>query len=155
MANRYDLLERIVTALGIPGVDGVLGTPDILEDLLLLGVLDDKVVVGSMNRGGLRGSSFELDDRFTAYTASAIRAANFDFGKLLLRLDLEDASSADTLEAAALAVNDAAANRLPIMLEPFLCSRVNGALVNDLSTEAVINSVAIGPASARPRRTPG
>ncbi|MGN6407102.1 MAG: Cgl0159 family (beta/alpha)8-fold protein, partial [Curtobacterium sp.] len=37
MANRYDLLERLVVALGRPGVDGVLGTPDILEDLALLG----------------------------------------------------------------------------------------------------------------------
>ena len=29
--------------------------PDILEDLLLLGALEDKVVIGSMNRGGLAG----------------------------------------------------------------------------------------------------
>jgi myo-inositol 2-dehydrogenase/D-chiro-inositol 1-dehydrogenase len=37
MADRADLLERLATALSRPGVDGVLGTPDILEDLLLLG----------------------------------------------------------------------------------------------------------------------
>jgi hypothetical protein len=49
---------------------GVLGTPDIVEDLLLLGALDDKVVIGSMNRGGLAGTSFEIDDRFTGYDAS-------------------------------------------------------------------------------------
>src|SRR6266699_2132180 len=60
MADRYDLLRRLVTSLQRPGVDGVLGTPDILEDLLLLGALDNKVVIGSMNRGGLQGSSFEL-----------------------------------------------------------------------------------------------
>ena len=50
-----ELLDRLVLALSRPGVNGVLGTPDILEDLLLLGALDDKVVVGSMNRGGLAG----------------------------------------------------------------------------------------------------
>ena len=61
MANRVDLLDRLRTALGRPGVNGVLGTPDILEDLLLLGALDDKVVIGSMNRGGLAGTSFEID----------------------------------------------------------------------------------------------
>src|SRR5687768_832956 len=71
MANRVDLLDRIRTALARPGVNGVLGTPDILEDLLLLGALDEKVVVGSMNRGGLAGTAFELDDRFTAYDAQA------------------------------------------------------------------------------------
>ena len=58
MADRYELLERLVVALARPGVDGVLGTADILEDLLLLGALDDKVVVASMNGGGLAGASF-------------------------------------------------------------------------------------------------
>src|SRR6266516_1077064 len=67
MADRYDLLRRRITALDRPGVDGVLGTPDILEDLLLLGALDGKVVIGSMNRAGLLGSVFELDERFTGY----------------------------------------------------------------------------------------
>ncbi|CAM5405357.1 3D-(3,5/4)-trihydroxycyclohexane-1,2-dione acylhydrolase (Decyclizing) OS=Streptomyces chartreusis OX=1969 GN=iolD PE=3 SV=1 [Streptomyces chartreusis] len=38
MADRADLLERLCTALSRPGVDGVLATADILEDLLLLGV---------------------------------------------------------------------------------------------------------------------
>ncbi|MGG7463157.1 Cgl0159 family (beta/alpha)8-fold protein [Plantibacter sp. YIM 135347] len=143
MANRYDLLSRIVTALSVPGVDGVLGTPDILEDLLLLGALDDKIAVGSMNRGGLRGASFEMDDRFTAYTAASIVRARFDFAKLLLRVDLNDAGSAATLEASARAVSEAADLQLPIMLEPFMSTRTASGIVNDLSTEAVINSVSI------------
>ena len=66
------MLDRLVTALGIPGVDGVLGTPDVIEDLLLLGALDDKFVFGSMNRGGLPGAVFEMDDRFTCYTPQSI-----------------------------------------------------------------------------------
>ncbi|MGW0657039.1 Cgl0159 family (beta/alpha)8-fold protein, partial [Streptomyces umbrinus] len=53
MANRADLLERLCIALSRPGVDGVLATADILDDLLLLGALENKVVMGSMNRGGL------------------------------------------------------------------------------------------------------
>ena len=59
MADRAELIDRLSLALGRPGVDGVLGTADIIEDLLLLGVLDDKVVIGSMNRGGLAGTVFE------------------------------------------------------------------------------------------------
>jgi DhnA family fructose-bisphosphate aldolase class Ia len=62
MADRVDLLDRLCLALSRPGVNGVLGTPDVLEDLLLLGALDGKVVVGSMNRGGLAGTVFEIDD---------------------------------------------------------------------------------------------
>src|SRR5205814_9900011 len=86
MASRVELLDRLQVALSRPGVDGVLGTPDVLEDLLLLGALDDKVVVGSMNRGGLLGTAFELDDRFTAYDAATIAAMRFDAGKMLLRI---------------------------------------------------------------------
>jgi DhnA family fructose-bisphosphate aldolase class Ia len=143
MANRYELLERLVEALRMPGVDGVLGTPDILEDLLLLGALENKVAVGSMNRGGLRGADFEMDDRFTAYSAEAIAEANFDCAKLLLRIDLADSGTASTLEASAKAITAAAARRLPIMIEPFISSRVGGKVQNDLSTDAVIQSIAI------------
>jgi DhnA family fructose-bisphosphate aldolase class Ia len=143
MADRYDLLERLVTALGRPGVDGVLGTPDIIEDLALLGALDDKVVVGSMNRGGLRGATFELDDRYTAYSARAIKDDGLDFAKLLVRIALEDAGTAPTLDATARAVSEAAALRLPVMLEPFMSSWRDGKVVNDLTAEAVITSMAI------------
>lgn len=143
MADRYVLLERLATALSRPGVDGVLGTPDIIDDLALLGLLDDKIVVGSMNRGGLSGASFEMDDRYTAYDIGGITRDGLDFAKNLLRINLADPGSADTLEATALAVNDAVDAGVPIMLEPFMSEWVGGAIVNDLSTDAVIRSVAI------------
>lgn len=152
MADRHRLLERLVLALGRPGVDGVLGTPDIIDDLAVLGALDDKVVVGSMNRGGLRGAAFELDDRYTAYDVPTMVRDGIDFAKLLLRIDLDDPGTARTLEATARAVTDAAAAGLPIMLEPFISHRVGGAVHNELTTEAVVRSVAIasglGAASA-------
>ncbi|OOB89545.1 class I fructose-bisphosphate aldolase [Rathayibacter sp. VKM Ac-2630] len=143
MADRYELLARLVTALERPGVDGVLGTPDIIEDLALLGALDGKVVVGSMNRGGLKGARFEMDDRFTGYDVPGIVAAGIDFAKLLLRVNLGDFATAATIEASARAVDAAAAARVPIMLEPFLSRWANGAVQNDLSAEAVITSIAI------------
>src|SRR6185295_7401905 len=58
MADRRSLLARLVEALAHPDVDGVLGTPDVVEELLLLGSLEDKVVIGSMNRGGLDGATW-------------------------------------------------------------------------------------------------
>ena len=42
MADREDLLQRCVTALSRPGVNGFLGTAEIIEDLALLGALDGK-----------------------------------------------------------------------------------------------------------------
>jgi len=143
MANREDVLDRLVTALSRPGVDGVLGTPDIIDDLALLGALDDKIVVGSMNRGGLRGSTFEMDDRYTGYDIDSIVRDGLDFAKNLVRINLADSSTVDTLEASARAVSAAAAARIPLMLEPFMSRWVEGRIVNDLTTEAVILSVAI------------
>ena len=98
MADRGELLDRLCLAISRPGVNGVLGTPDILEDLLLLNALDGKVVVGSMNRGGLAGSVFEMDDRFTAYDAQSILDFNFEGGKMLTRIDPQDAATVDTLD---------------------------------------------------------
>ncbi|MGW6259118.1 Cgl0159 family (beta/alpha)8-fold protein [Streptomyces sp. NPDC055085] len=144
MASRADLLERLCLALSRPGVDGVLATADILDDLLLLGALDDKVVIGSMNRGGLAGSAFELDDRFTGHRPQDIERLGFDAGKLLLRIDYDDPGSLRTLESAARVIDAMAERRLPVFVEPFLCRRrEDGALRNDLSAEAVTRSLAI------------
>jgi hypothetical protein len=143
MANRLDLLERLCLALSRPGVDGVLATADILDDLLLLGALDDKVVMGSMNRGGLAGAAFELDDRFTGHRARDLERLGFDAGKLLLRIDYDDPASLDTMDAAARAVDEMAERQLPVFIEPFICHRTDGRLRNDLSAEAVTLSIAI------------
>ena len=143
MADRTNLLERMSLALSRPGVDGVLGTADVIEDLLLLGVLDDKVVIGSMNRGGLAGTVFEIDDRFTGYDAAAIARMGFDGGKMLFRIDPNDPATAPTMESCAHAVSDLAAHGLMAVVEPFISHRVEGRLRNDLSPEAVTRSITV------------
>lgn len=149
MANRGEMLERLLTALARPGVDGVLGTPDVIEDLLLLGALDDKVVIGSMNRGGLPGAAFEIDDRFTAYDAESIAAMGFDGGKMLLRIDPEDPSTARTLESCAGAVTDLASRGVTAMIEPFWVRRANGAVRNDVSPEAMMRALGVSAGLGR------
>jgi len=143
MNSRTDLLDRLRAALADPGVDGVLATADILDDLVLLGALDDKVVFSSFNRGGLAGASFELDDRMTAATAASTAAAKMNGGKMLCRIDLNDAGTVATMAACARAVDELAAHGLIAMLEPFLSTRVDGKVRNDLSPDAVIKSVHI------------
>ena len=143
MANRRELLSRLVEALSRPGVDGVLGSADILEDLLLLGALEDKAVFASMNRGGLQGSSFELDDRFTAYDAKKIGRMNFDGGKMLLRIDHHDRGTASTLESCGRQISALAGRGLVAMVEPFISHRVDERVKNDLGPEAVMLSMAI------------
>jgi hypothetical protein len=140
MADRGDLLDRLCLALSRPGVNGVLGSPDVLEDLLLLGALDGKVVVGSMNRGGLAGTVFEIDDRFTSYDAASIAEAGFEGGKMLMRIDPDDPATAPTLESCGRAVSELARHRLMAMVEPFISHRVDGRVRNEVSTEAVIRA---------------
>lgn len=143
MADRADLLDRLALALSRPGVNGVLGTPDVLEDLLLLGALDDKVVVGSMNRGGLAGTAFELDDRFTAYDPASIAAAGYEGGKMLLRIDADDAASVVTLESCGRAVSGLAGRRLMAMVEPFLSRRIDGRVRNELTVDAMTRAMTV------------
>ena len=143
MASRTDLLDRLRTALARPGVDGLLATADIAEDLLLLGALEYKVVVASMNRGGLAGASFELDDRMTGYDVAGVVSARFDAAKMLNRIDLDDPGTVTMLETTGRTISELARAGIVMMLEPFLSRRVDGRVVNDLSPDGVIKSVHI------------
>ena len=146
MADRGDLLDRLCLALSRPGVNGVLGTPDVIEDLLLLGALDGKAVFGSMNRGGLGGATWELDDRFTAYDAATIAAMGLEGGKMLLRIDLEHPATAATVEACSRAVSELAGHGLVAMVEPFMAVTADGKVKTQLTTEAAIKASAISAA---------
>jgi hypothetical protein len=143
MADRGDMLRRLVEALRQPGVHGFLGTADVVEDLAVLGALDGKFVFGSMNRGGLAGSAFELDDRVTGYTPEGIAAAALDGGKMLLRIEPDDPATVRTLEACGAAVSALAAQTRIAMVEPFFCERTGDGLRNDLSAHAVVRSIQV------------
>lgn len=143
MASRTDLLDRLVTAVTRPGVDGLLATADIAEDLLMLGVLEEKLMFASMNRGGLQGSVFEMDDRNTGYDVRGTVDAGFEGAKMLLRIDLDDPGTVATLERCGQAITELNRAESIAMVEPFMSSRFGGKIVNDLSPDAVIKSVHI------------
>ncbi|GAB3493013.1 Cgl0159 family (beta/alpha)8-fold protein [Amycolatopsis cihanbeyliensis] len=126
MADRRGLLERLLVALANPAVDGLLATPDVVEELLLLDALHGKVVIGSMNRGGLAGADWEIDDRFTAYTPEAIAERGLDGGKMLLRLVDSDPGTVPTLRSCADAVSGLAGHGLLAMVEPLPYRREPG-----------------------------
>jgi hypothetical protein len=142
MADRGELLSRLMLALSRPGVDGLLGTADIVEDLALLGALDDRVVFGSMNRGGLSGFRFELDDRFTAYSVDGIVAAGLDGGKMMIRV-ADDLDAQRTLTEGARAIDALAARRLPAMIEVFASEVDNGRVRNRADADSLIRAVAV------------
>ncbi|MFL6140918.1 MAG: aldolase [Labedaea sp.] len=144
MAGRRDLLDRLLIALANPEVDGLLASPDVVEELLLLDGLHDKVVVGSMNRGGLAGAAWEIDDRFTGYDVSSIVDSRLDGGKMLLRLVDSDAGTASTLESCARAVSGLARHGLLAMVEPLPYARdQSGNLVPLGDTAALARAIGV------------
>jgi hypothetical protein len=116
MANRIELLSRLLLAL--KNCDGVLAAPDIIEDLAFLGALENKVVIGTTNRGGISGAQWELDDRMTAYDAAHIEELGLDGGKALLRIAHNDAGTINTIQACAKLVTELSDRKLIAMIEP-------------------------------------
>ncbi len=147
MADRRSLLDRLLIALAHPDVDGLLGSPDVVEELLLLGALENKVVIGSMNRGGLAGAGWEIDDRFTGYDATGIAAARLEGGKMLLRLVDDDPNTVPTLKACADAVTDLARHRLMAMVEPLpYAHNAEGTLVLQRDSASLARAVTVASA---------
>src|SRR2546423_4937615 len=142
MADRGELLQRLLVALERPGVDGILGTADIVDDLALLGALDGRVVFGSMNRGGLTGYRFELDDRFTAYTAEGIADSGLDGGKMMVRV-ADEAETLRTLAACAHAIDELSARKLPAMIEVFASEVEDGRVRNRVDADSLIRAISI------------
>jgi hypothetical protein len=149
MIDRRSMLERVLLAFENPRVDGLLASPEIMEDLALLGALDDRIAIGTMNRGGLAGASWTLDDRFTAYGAEHIAKANLDGGKMLLRIDGSDAFTAPTLEACARAIQELADRKLMAMVEPIPYTKdADGSAVWDHDAEHLLAAVGVSAALA-------
>ena len=144
VADRYTLLDRIVRGLAVPGVDGVMASADILEELAFLGALNEKVAIGTMNRGGIIGARWELDDRLTSYDPQHIEDNGLDGGKLLLRIEDTDPGVAGTIEMAAALTTDLASRKLMCMIEPLpYLKDENGVARLDPSVEKLVKVVAI------------
>lgn len=128
MADRRDYLARILRVLIGDRVDGVMATMDILEDLLTIdgfvrdaggpALLDEKVLIASLNRGGLAGSVWEMDDPITGATPATCAEWRLDGTKLLWRVADGEEGSLKTMLASAQAINAGNALRLPTFLEP-------------------------------------
>lgn len=130
--------------------DGLLGTADILDELFIVqhltagkkaSFLDRRVLVGSVNRGGLAGTAFELDDRVTGYDVDGILSMNLDGAKFLLRFDPESRDSAETLEYCLQTIRSCNANDLPIFVEPLPVTSKDGKVKLDKDPEKIIKLI--------------
>lgn len=156
MTNRQDYLARVVRVLMSELVDGVMATIDILEDLLALhdlmresggpAFLDEKLLIASLNRGGLAQSSWEIDDPITGPGPATCVEWNLDGAKFLLRIADTEPGSLKTMMAASAAITELNALRLPMFLEPLPVTKTeNGFKV--VKTAAALSRI-VGVASA-------
>ena len=128
MGNRQEYLGRILRVVTDPEFDGVMGTPDILEDLLIVhylvqqgggeAFLDGKVMIGCMNRGGLSGAAFEMDDTMTAFTPESLYRMRLDGAKMMFRLDVTHPDSGRTIRYCAEAITELNRYDIPAFVEP-------------------------------------
>lgn len=99
MGDRHEYFGRILRVLTLDRVDGIMTTPDIMDDLFIMNYLfkqlggksflDTKILIGSTNRGGLLSSPYEMYDPVTAYNIDDIRKLKLDGAKMMVRLDFE------------------------------------------------------------------
>ncbi|HEY8226505.1 MAG TPA: hypothetical protein VIG25_14600 [Pyrinomonadaceae bacterium] len=156
MADRHSYLARIVRVLQCDKVDGVMASMDILEDLLVLhslfaeaggpALLDNRLLIASLNRGGLAGASWEIDDPITGPSANACAAMKLDGAKLLLRICDEEPESLRTLMYCAQAITELNALGLPTFLEPLPVAKSNGGYRVVKTSEALAKIVGVATA---------
>lgn len=136
--ERYrDLTGALAAAL--PHCDGLLATAQPLADLRRDGaVLARHRTYLSLNRTGLAGSTFELDDR---PVASVARAASDGWTgvKHMVRIDRTDPLTAGALELLGQVLEQAAAAGLEALVESLLWR--DGAMARD--TESVLTAAVI------------
>lgn len=132
MANRFDYLARIVRVLAASPVDGLMATPDLIDDVVTLdalmrertgqGFLGRRLLIGSMNRTGLQNAAHELWDPPSAYlTGKDLVAANLDGGKILWRYTAQGEVNKlcqETMVAMARLVSETSSLGLPMFIEP-------------------------------------
>jgi DhnA family fructose-bisphosphate aldolase class Ia len=156
MANRQEYLARTLRVLQSDVVDGVLATMDIIEDLLVIhdllkraggaAFLDDKLLIASLNRAGLLGSSWEIDDPMSGPTPAACVEWGLDGTKVLLRLCDAEPDSLKTLLATIRAISEQNALRLPMFLESLPVAKTEGGYKIIKTAEELTRTV--GAASA-------
>lgn len=142
MGNRLEYAGRIIRCLAGSDLDGLMGTADVIEDIVLANYiykqknggksfLDNKILVGCVNRSGLSGLEHELLDLESGYlTAKKIKEMHLDAAKMLFRIpnkaEPADRFAIQTMERCAKLTSECVDERLPMLMEPLAVERKPG-----------------------------
>jgi len=160
MGDREEYLGRILRVMMSGEVDGLMATADIIEDVLLINYilrerglgsfLDNKLLIGSMNRGGLRGALYEMDDRMTAYrSAKRMAEMGLDGAKLMIRLaipDPYDRYCLQTLEYCAEAIDECNSFGLPVFVEALPVEKSGDRYIVRRNADDIIRTIGVASA---------
>jgi DhnA family fructose-bisphosphate aldolase class Ia/sugar phosphate isomerase/epimerase len=161
MGHRLDYLGRIVRVLAASKLDGLMATSDLIDEVALANylikqrggpdILENKVLIGSMNRTGLAGAEHEMMDRTSSYmTGKRIKQMHLDGAKLLWRWvptgERNDRYALETMERVAKAVEELADEGLPAFVEPLPVQKTETGYRTDLTTDNIIKAVGIASA---------
>ncbi len=115
----YHLFVEALRA-ALPHCDGILATVKPLADLAAAGDLrPDQHTYLSLNRTGLAGSAFELDDRLVA-TVGRAAADGWSGVKLMTRIDYSDPAGAAALALLGAVIEAARTAGLEALIEPVM-----------------------------------
>ncbi|MBI5878072.1 MAG: hypothetical protein HZB53_10490 [Chloroflexi bacterium] len=157
LGDRYELLGRVLRVLSSE-FDGVVATVDIMEELLILdqlivnaggeSVLDDTLLIAAANPGGLAGSAWETNDRFTSFSSDSVSRLRLDGVFVRLRLDAGNKDSSDSLASVAGAIEEVEriGQGLPVFLAPLSVRRAANGYEPVLETEELVKIVGVASA---------
>jgi hypothetical protein len=153
MGDRQELLGRILRVLVATEFDGLMATPDIIDDLFILdylvqqgggrSFLANRLLIGCMQRGGIAGVVGEIDDRFTGYSAESMHRFRLDGGKMLIRFVPDDERTLKTIDYCAQAVNDLNRYNLAAFVEPLRMDFENGKWVMKNTVDELVRLVGV------------
>jgi hypothetical protein len=156
MGNRQEYLGRVLRIMTNLEFDGVMAPPDIIEDLFILdyliqkgggpSFLDDRVMVGCMQRGGVAGVVGEINDRFGSYTPESLLAERMDGGKMMFRFVTDDEGTLLTIDYCANAVTELHRRGLFAFLEPLPQALIDGKYKGNSSMPLLVKLVNVSAA---------
>jgi hypothetical protein len=130
-----------------------MSTPDMIEDLTIVdyllqkaggpSFLDEKVLVGCMQRGGVAGVVGELDDRFGSYSAESIARFNLDGGKMMFRFVPDDERTLLQIDYCAQAITDLNRYELVPFVEPLRMDYVDGKWIGKNTADELVKLVGV------------
>ncbi len=115
--DRRELLDRIIEALSIPEVDGVIASADLLEELTLLNVLEHRLAFCTASGDPYVGAVSGLGSSGGGVASSTIAASHFDGALLSQRWGATGSVGASQPWSVAADVAELAAHELPTILD--------------------------------------